>query len=66
MVVQLTDPSEYEGGNLQLMTYGQPINVRKERGLLVAFPSWQVHQVTPVTPGSRQSLVMWISGPAFK
>ena len=66
VVVQLTDPSEYEGGNLQLMTNGQPMNVRKERGLLVAFPSWQVHQVTPVTQGSRQSLVMWISGPAFK
>ena len=66
LVLQLSDPSEYEGGNLQLMTAGEPINIRKQRGLIVAFPSYIVHQVTPVTQGSRQSLVAWISGPAFK
>jgi len=25
-----------------------------------------LHQVTPVTQGSRQSLVAWVSGAAFK
>lgn len=66
MVVQLTDPSQYEGGNLQVMTSGEPVNVRKQRGLIAAFPSYVLHQVTPVTQGNRQSLVAWISGPAFK
>ena len=66
MVLQLTDPSQYEGGNLQILTSGEPINVRKQRGLIAAFPSYVLHQVTPVTSGSRQSLVAWISGPAFK
>ena len=66
LVLQLTDPSQYEGGNLQVMTGGQPQNVRKERGLVAAFPSYVLHQVTPVTSGNRQSLVAWISGPAFK
>lgn len=66
LVVQLADPSEYEGGNLQIMTTGQPTNVRKQRGLIVAFPSYILHQVTPVTQGTRQSLVAWVSGPAFK
>lgn len=66
VVLQLTDPSQYEGGNLQIMTGMEPITVRKQRGLIVAFPSFTVHQVTPVTHGSRQSLVAWISGPAFK
>lgn len=66
LVLQLTDPSQYEGGNLQVMTGGQPQNVRKQRGLVAAFPSYVLHQVTPVTSGSRQSLVAWISGPAFK
>lgn len=66
LVVQLTDPSQYEGGNLQIMTSQQPQNVRKQRGLVVAFPSYTLHQVTPVTSGSRQSLVAWLSGPAFK
>jgi PKHD-type hydroxylase len=66
LVLQLTDPAEYEGGNLQVMTTGVPENVRKQRGLVAAFPSYVLHQVTPVTQGSRQSLVAWVSGPAFR
>lgn len=66
LVMQLTDPAQYEGGNLQVMTNGNPINVRKQRGLIAAFPSYVMHQVTPVTQGNRQSLVAWISGPAFR
>ena len=66
MAVQLTDPSEYEGGNLQMMNSGEPQTVRKQRGLIAVFPSYTLHQVTPVTQGSRQSLVAWVSGPAFK
>lgn len=65
-VLQLTDPTQYEGGNLQIMTSVEPINVRKQRGLIAVFPSYQLHQVTPVTQGSRQSLVAWLSGPAFR
>lgn len=66
LVLQLTDPSQYEGGNLQIMTGLEPVNARKQRGLIVAFPSYVLHQVTPVTQGSRQSLVAWVSGPSFK
>lgn len=66
MVVQLTDPSEYEGGNLQILTGANPQNVRKQRGLIAVFPSYILHQVTPVTQGNRQSLVAWVSGPRFK
>lgn len=66
LTLQLTDPCEYEGGNLQIMTHGEPMNVTKRRGLITVFPSYAVHQVTPVTQGSRQSLVAWISGPEFK
>lgn len=66
MVLQLTDPSQYEGGNLQVLTSGEPETIRKQRGLLAVFPSYVLHQVTPVTSGSRQSLVAWVSGPAFK
>ena len=66
VTVQLTDPSEYEGGNLQIMTTGNPASVQKKRGMIALFPSYVLHQVTPVTQGSRQSLVAWVSGPAFK
>lgn len=67
IVVQLSDPVDYEGGILELQPHGNnAIKMRKQRGLIVAFPSWTLHQVTPVTQGSRQSLVAWISGPPFK
>jgi len=48
------------------MTTGNPVNVRKQRGLIAAFPSFVLHQVTPVTQGNRQSLVAWVSGNAFR
>jgi len=65
LVLQLSDPTDYEGGNLQIMTQSEPQNVGKQRGLIVVFPSYILHQVTPVTQGSRQSLVTWTSGPSF-
>lgn len=66
LVLQLSCPSQYEGGNLEILTNGEPFKMQKERGLLVAFPAWTLHQVTPVTRGDRQSLVAWVSGPNFK
>ena len=67
LVMQLSDPSEYEGGNLELQPAGsEVVKMRKKRGLIVCFPSWTLHQVTPVTKGNRQSLVLWVTGPSFK
>lgn len=66
VVVQLTDPSEFEGGNLEIAVGGKTIVVKKQRGLVVVFPAFNLHQVTPVTRGSRQTLVAWVSGPAFR
>lgn len=67
IVLQLSDPSEYEGGGLELMTdSGSPTIMEKKKGLVVAFPSWILHRVTPVTKGIRKTLVIWISGPKFK
>lgn len=66
LVLQLTDPAEYEGGNLEILTRNQPDAIQKRRGLITVFPSWTLHRVTPVTQGSRQSLVAWISGEPFK
>jgi PKHD-type hydroxylase len=34
----------------------------QELGSLIVFPSWLHHQVTPVTSGLRQSLVVWNTG----
>jgi PKHD-type hydroxylase len=66
MVLQLSHPSEYEGGDLELMTGNVPHICKKEKGLLYAFPSYILHRVTPITNGTRRTLVVWTSGPRFK
>ena len=64
LVCQLSDPSEYEGGELQINT-GNIIVPEKDKGTVIIFPSYLLHRVTPVTKGTRRSLVLWIEGPAF-
>ena len=64
LVCQLSDPTEYEGGELQINT-GQIMTLEKEKGTVLIFPSYLLHRVTPVTKGTRRSLVLWIEGPAF-
>lgn len=66
LVVQLSDPSEYEGGNLEIFSSDVPTQVEKRKGMVAAFPSYMLHRVTPVTKGTRRSLVVWVTGPAFK
>jgi PKHD-type hydroxylase len=60
LTLQLTDPTLYQGGVLELRHDGQTMTAPKERGTLIAFPSHLVHRVTPVTSGTRKSIVAWI------
>ena len=63
-VVQLTDPSTYEGGNLELFgltEYPIASEVRKQ-GTAFFFPSFLEHQATMVTKGTRYSLACWFEG----
>jgi PKHD-type hydroxylase len=66
LVLQLSDPDQYEGGDLQVLKGHAPESVFRERGLIAAFPSFLLHRVTPVTSGVRHSLVSWVCGPAFR
>jgi PKHD-type hydroxylase len=64
--VQLTDPTKYEGGNIELYLANEPAIMTKKQGSLILFPSSVLHAVTPVTKGTRHSLVGWITGKPFK
>lgn len=67
VVMQLSEPGEYDGGDLQILhTSDTPITLEKKRGRVFVFPSYKIHRVTPVTIGSRQSLVCWLTGPALR
>ena len=66
LVLQLSDPSDYEGGDLEFFVSAEPTPVERKKGLIVAFPSFVLHHVTPVTSGTRRTLVVWLSGPKFR
>lgn len=66
IVLQLTDPSEYEGGDFEIVEGKGSEKLYRDQGTLLAFPSYTLHAVTPITKGTRHSLVGWISGPPFK
>jgi len=66
LVLQLSDPSEYDGGDLEIFTASNSVVLEKKKGIIHAFPSYVMHRVTPVTRGVRKTLVVWISGPKFK
>ena len=64
--IQLTNPEEYEGGELKLYQGEEETVMDKTQGTLVIFPSYVLHEVMPVTKGERNSLVTWVTGKQFK
>jgi PKHD-type hydroxylase len=67
MSLLLSDPSEFEGGELQIKTYNDEVRtLEMVKGRAWFFPSYMLHRVTPVTKGVRRSLVLWVGGPEFK
>jgi PKHD-type hydroxylase len=55
----LTDPSEYEGGELVIEdAFGQQ-GIKFEAGDMVMYPGSSVHRVEPVTKGARISCFFW-------
>jgi len=78
MTCQLTDGSEYKGGELEFDFRNYDPHMRDEskhlvkvkeilsKGSIVVFPSHVWHRVKPVTSGTRYSLVVWSIGDPFK
>jgi PKHD-type hydroxylase len=66
LTIQLSSPENYDGGDLVLQVAPEPDIMPKELGKMVVFPSYVLHEVRPVTKGTRYSLVTWITGKPFK
>ena len=74
MTCQLTDGSEYKGGELEFDFRNYDPHMRDEakhlrrakeilpKGSIIVFPSFVWHRVKPVTKGVRNSLVIWNLG----
>ena len=73
LTFSLTDDTEYEGGLLQFYHGDKPYNDKdhdierdiKSVGTVIVFDSRDWHRVTPVTKGTRYSIVCWTVGPNF-
>lgn len=65
-VALLTDPSEYDGGDLEFVVHPHHVKAPRTRGTIVIFPHWLQHRVTPITRGRRQSLNLGFWGDAAR
>ena len=66
-VLQLSDPDDYEGGNLQLLSEDSNSYIApRKKGTIILFDSRTQHRVLKVTRGVRKSLVGWVVGPRWK
>lgn len=67
VVIQLSDPDDYEGGNLQLLDEsGRSYIAPRIKGTIILFDSRTQHRVLKVTKGVRKSIVGWAVGPRWK
>jgi len=69
-IVQLSDPKDYEGGELNFFFGGRwPENILTiplQKGDACVFPAFYMHGVTPITKGERRALVYWTGGTPYK
>lgn len=67
-VVQLTDPSEYEGGDFEVYDVAQCPDKEeiRQQGTVIFIPSFMPHAALPVTKGVRHSLACWFDGPKWR
>jgi len=65
IVVQLSDPDDYVGGDLILWN-GRQSYINKKKGAVAVFPSFILHKVSPIQKGLRKSLVLWLSGDPYQ
>ncbi len=66
VTVQLSDPSEYEGGGFEFAECETPDTSSRLKGTVLVFPSYLQHRVLPITSGTRKSLVAWFEGPRWQ
>jgi len=60
MTIFLNDPSEYEGGELELSTPTGNILYKLDKGDAICYPCTQVHRVRELKGGERHVAVTWI------
>jgi PKHD-type hydroxylase len=59
---------DFEGGQFYMNQGSEKdaFEIEMKMGRIIAFPSFLIHRVAPVTKGKRKSLVIWVMGPKFR
>jgi PKHD-type hydroxylase len=60
ITVFLSEPNEYEGGELSIASEGSPMSIKAAAGSAVLYPSGSIHEVKPITKGQRLVAVTWL------
>jgi len=63
--VQLSESSDYVGGDLEFHNVNLDNKAVRQRGTLALFPAYWLHRVTLVTQGERLVVVGWVHGPSY-
>ena len=66
LTIQMSEDEDYEGGELEFMRGPHPGKAPRGKGVVVIFPSYILHRVSPVTKGTRKSMVLWVGGGRYK
>ena len=67
--IQLSDPDDYEGGNVILLDEGgstKKFVAPRKKGTIILFDSRTPHCVNKVKKGVRKSIVGWVVGPRWR
>jgi len=62
VIVQLSDSDDYKGCELIINNIGNHVTGSRVKGSLLMFPGLFLHTITPITEGTRYSLVVWFHG----
>lgn len=60
VTVFLSDPADYDGGELVLDTAGGTQAYKLAAGQAIVYPATTLHQVTEVTRGERLAAILWV------
>lgn len=65
MLVQLSESDDYTGSEAIIHAGPDSVSITQERGVGAVWPSWTLHEATPVRSGERWELVAYAEGSPF-
>lgn len=60
ITIFLSEPKSYDGGELVVYTSGVGGHFKLDAGAAIAYPANTLHNVSPVTRGTRDAAIIWV------